>query len=175
MVHRATHTGRRVSLANQAKALSVILREEFDTTFVCYDAATGLRIGLSDAPEANDTWVALETVTVTELASGGRACVTPLAYGRYQIAIPLYESGKAALVAVAAVPALAPIGPHAAQEQTRLQKWAQAVCDRLRGADQLLRQCRNEEEQKAQVKMAWEVILTLDHLIRHLRIHKSPA
>jgi HD-GYP domain-containing protein (c-di-GMP phosphodiesterase class II) len=175
MVHRAAHSGRRVSLANQAKALAVILREEFDTTFACYDAVTGLRVGLSDVPEANDTWVALETVTVTELASGGRACVTPLAYGRYQLAIPLYEGGKAVLVAVAAIPALAPTGPHAVQEQTRLQKWAQAVCDRLRGSDQLLRQCRNEEDQKAQVKMAWEVILTLDHLIRHLRIHKSPA
>jgi HD-GYP domain-containing protein (c-di-GMP phosphodiesterase class II) len=175
MAHRATHSGRRVSLANQAKALTVILREEFDTTFVCYDAATGLRVGWSDAPEANDTWVALESITVTELATGGRACVTPLAYGRYQLAIPLYESGKAVLVAVAAVPALAPTGPHAAQEQVRLQKWAQAVCDRLRGADQLLRQCRNEEEQKTQVKTAWEVSLTLDHLIRHLRIHKSPT
>ena len=49
------------------------------------------------------------------------------------------------------------------------------MCDRLRGSDQLLRQRRNEEDQKAQVKMAWEVILTLDHLIRHLRIHKNPA
>jgi HD-GYP domain-containing protein (c-di-GMP phosphodiesterase class II) len=132
-----------------------------------------LRVGFPDAAEANDTWVALEAGTVNDLISEGRARVTPLAYSRYQLAIPLFESGKPALLAVAAVPALAPTGPHAAQEQLRLQKWAQAVCERLRSSDQLQRQCRYEEEQKAQIKEAWEVILTLDHLIRHLRIHNN--
>jgi HD-GYP domain-containing protein (c-di-GMP phosphodiesterase class II) len=175
MAHRTAHSGRRLSLANQAKALTVILREEFDVAFVCYDAATGVRIGFPDTPEIGDTWVALDAATVIELAAGGRARVTPLAYGRFQLAIPIYEYGKPVLVAIAAVPALAPTGPPAAQEQVRLQKWAQAVCDRLRGSDQLLCQRRQEEEHKAQVKIAWEVILTLDHLIRHLRIHKSPA
>jgi HD-GYP domain-containing protein (c-di-GMP phosphodiesterase class II) len=119
--------------------------------------------------------VALAADTVRELASHGRACVLPLAGDRYQLAIPLYESGQAVLLAVAAIPSLAPAGPQAVQEQQRLKRWGQAVCDRLRTSDQLMRQSRNEEEQKAQVKVAWEVILTLDHLIRHLRIHKNPA
>ncbi len=171
----ATPSGRRYSLANKAKALAVILREEFDVAFVSYDATTGGRIGSSETQQASDTWVALEASTVAELAAAGRAHVTLLPYNRYELAIPLYEGGKVVLVAVAAVPALASPGPHAAQEETRLQKWAQSVCDRLRSSDQLLRQRRNEEEQRAQVKMAWEVILTLDHLIRHLRIHKNPA
>lgn len=175
MAHRATSSGRRFSLANHAKALAVILREEFDVAFIFYDAVTGLRVGFPDGPESNDTWVALEAGTVNDLVAEGRARVTPLAYSRYQLAVPLYESGKAALLAVAAVPALAPTGPHAAQEHQRLQKWAQAVCDRLRGSDQLQRQYRHEEEQKGQIKEAWEVILTLDHLIRHLRIHNNPA
>src|SRR5438132_601193 len=175
MAHRATHNGRRYSLANKAKALAVILREEFDVAFVSYDAATGVRIGSSETQQCNDTWVALDASTVTELAAGGRAHVALLPYNRYELAIPLYEGGKVVLVAVAALPALVPPGAHATQEQLRLQRWAQSVCDRLRGSDQLLRQRRNEEEQKAQVKMAWEVILTLDHLIRHLRIHKNAA
>ncbi len=175
IAHRATRSGRRYSLANKAKALAVILREEFDVGFVSYDAVSGVRIGSSETQQCNDTWVALEASTVTELAAAGRAHVSLLPYNRYELAIPLHEGGKVILVAVAAVPALVPPGPHAAQEHQRLQRWAQSVCDRLRSSDQLLRQRRNEEEQKAQVKMAWEVILTLDHLIRHLRIHKNPA
>jgi HD-GYP domain-containing protein (c-di-GMP phosphodiesterase class II) len=175
VAHRTAHNSRRYSLANKARALAVILREEFDVAFVSYDAATGLRIGSSETQQCNDTWVALEASTVTELAASGRAHVTLLPHHRYELAIPLYEGGRVILVAVAAVPALVPPGPQAANEQLRLQRWAQSVCDRLRSSDQLLRQRRNEEEQKAQVKMAWEVILTLDHLIRHLRIHKNPA
>src|SRR5947209_9508176 len=98
MAHRGTHSGRRYSLVNQAKALAVILREEFDVAFVCYDATTGVRIGFSDAQQTNDTWVALETATVTELAEAGRAHVTLLPHNRYQLAIPLYECGKVVLV-----------------------------------------------------------------------------
>jgi HD-GYP domain-containing protein (c-di-GMP phosphodiesterase class II) len=45
----------------------------------------------------------------------------------------------------------------------------------LRCSDQLQRRCRHEEQQKAHIKEAWEVNLTLDHLIRHLRIHNNPA
>ena len=56
---RTTHSGRRYSLANQAKALAVILREEFDVAFVCYDATTGVRVGFPETPQAADTWVAL--------------------------------------------------------------------------------------------------------------------
>jgi HD-GYP domain-containing protein (c-di-GMP phosphodiesterase class II) len=174
MTHRTTHSGRRYSLAQKAKALAVILREEFDTLFICYDAATGLRIGSSETQQhTSDTWVALDASTVAELAAAGRAHVALLPYNRYELAIPLYEGGQVVLVAVAAIGALNPPGPQAAQEQLRLGRWAQSVCDRLRSSDQLLRQRRSEEEQKTQVKMAWEVVLTLDHLVRHLRIHKN--
>src|SRR5262249_54261356 len=130
MVHRAASTGRRFSLTNQAKALAVILREEFGAAFVCYDAATAAPVGSPDTSEANGSPPALEGGMVTELASKGRAYVAPLAEGHYRLAIPLYESGQAALLAVAALPALAPAGPLAVEEQERLQRWGQAVCDR---------------------------------------------
>jgi HD-GYP domain-containing protein (c-di-GMP phosphodiesterase class II) len=175
MAPRVAPSNRRYSLANQAKALAVILREEFDVAFDCYDASSGARIGSPDTPEIGDTLLAMDAATISSLAAEGKARVTPLAHGRYQIVIPLYESGKAVLVAIAAIPALVAGGSHAALEQARLQKWSQTVCDRLRGSDQLLCQRRHEEEHKAQAKLAWEVILTLDHLIRHLRIHKNPA
>src|SRR5262249_4775887 len=131
MAHRATHNGRRYSLVDQAKALAVILREEFDAAFVCYDAATGARIGFTEIQQSTDTWVALDAASVSELAGAGRAEVTPLPANRYQLAIPLYEGGKVVLVALAVMPALTPQGPLATQEQMRLQRWSQSVCDRL--------------------------------------------
>src|SRR5207245_10347551 len=128
MAHRTTHNGRRYSLGNKAKALAVILREEFDTAFVCYDAATGLRIGSSEIQQqTSDTWVALEASTVAELAAAGRAHVTLLPYHRYELAIPLYERGKVVLVSVAAFAALNQPGPHAAQSQLRRHRWPQPV------------------------------------------------
>src|SRR5206468_2281131 len=56
----------------------------------------------------------------------------------------------------------------AAQAQVWLQKWLQAVSDRLRLADQAPLRRRSEEEFGSQAP--WEVVLTLDHLIHQLRI-----
>src|SRR5262249_27253712 len=65
-------------------------------------------------------------------------------------------------------------GPQAALEQQRVQRWVQAVGDRLRAAEQTLGYRLSADEQAAQVKQAWEVVFTLDHLIRHQRLHKEP-
>src|SRR5205823_5083037 len=89
-----------------------------------------------------------------------------------RLALVLYQGARAVLVGVGEVPALAAPGARAAAEQVRLQKWLQAVSDRLRLADQPLR--RREEEASAQVTAAWETVLTLDHLLRRLRVHREP-
>src|SRR5260370_11710434 len=129
--------GRRYSLTDQAKALAVILREEFGVAFVLYDVAGGAVVWFQDFEEFGDQAVELEPSLVTEVANEGRAQVRALPDGRYQLVLPLYESGETVLVAAAALTGLAPAEPHVAQEHARLEKWAQAVCDRLRGADQL--------------------------------------
>ncbi len=221
---------RRYSLADQAKALALILREEFGAPFAFYDATTGEAVWGHDSRQGDKETrrqgdketqssavssghpvtlspchpvtlspchpVSLSASEITALAAKGRPVVTALPDGRYQLTLLLYESNKPVLVAsgtVAAlsqnVPAQVPsltlrasvphTGPKREREGTqgecdRLQKWLQAVADRLRLTDQLLSRRRLEEEQNAQITLAWEAILTLDCLIRRLRIHKSP-
>jgi HD-GYP domain-containing protein (c-di-GMP phosphodiesterase class II) len=63
---------------------------------------------------------------------------------------------------------------EAEHERVRLQKWLQAVADRLHIADQLLERRRGDTESSHSAG-TWETILTLDRLIRRLRIHKEPA
>jgi HD-GYP domain-containing protein (c-di-GMP phosphodiesterase class II) len=173
MTTRSKSNGRSISLVDKAKALAIVLREEFDVPFVCYEADAGSLVWFQDV-EGLDDELRLEPVTVMELVADGESRVTPLPKGRYLLALPLYDSGKPILVAAAAIPALAPPGPGMDQEQIRLQRWLQACSNRMRASEQLLSQRRNEDEQNAQAKTTWEVILTVDHLIRHTRIHKNP-
>jgi HD-GYP domain-containing protein (c-di-GMP phosphodiesterase class II) len=157
--------------ADHAKALAVILREEFDEPFLFQDVKTGAVVhGEEGRPQDG-----LEPAQVAKLAAGGRACVTPLASGGYQVALPLYGSGQTILVATATLPPLSRPGSDARKEQRRLEKWAQSVCERLRSSDYILSQSRGGQEESTQAKTAWEVILALDHLLRRLRIHKNTA
>src|SRR5439155_18018293 len=72
------------------------------------------------------------------------------------------------------VAALAASGTsQAACEQGRLQKWLQAVSDRLCAGQPAER--RPEPEDVSPSGITWQAMLTLDHLIRRLRIHKEPT
>jgi HD-GYP domain-containing protein (c-di-GMP phosphodiesterase class II) len=156
-------------LARQARALAVVLREEFDTPFAFYNAATGETLDSSGPGCA----IYLAPAEVLEVAADGRARVTRLADGSYSLQMVLPHAGQPALVGAGRISLLGPGGPGAAQAQVWLQKWLQAVSDRLRLADQAPLRRRPEEELASGAP--WEVVLTLDHLIRHLRIHKDPG
>jgi HD-GYP domain-containing protein (c-di-GMP phosphodiesterase class II) len=104
--------------------------------------------------------------------------VTPLPGGRYQLALLLYEARKPALVAAGEILGLAKTGPDTRREQAMLEKWAQAVSDRLRLADQLASGRRRDSAPAApaaQSTAPWEALLALDHLTRRLRLHKDVA
>jgi HD-GYP domain-containing protein (c-di-GMP phosphodiesterase class II) len=104
----------------------------------------------------------------------GTVSVTPLADGRYQLALLCYAGGKPVLAAVGLLSALADGKARAAEEQLRLRKWAQSVANRLQQADS--RQAtRSGSDPQPGPALAWEVILTLDHQMRHLRTHRDAA
>ena len=111
---------------------------------------------------------------VVAVAVGGRAVVTPLAGGTLRLALPLSHAGWPVLVAVGQVPAVA---AGSETEQVRLQKWAQAVAERLRLSDDLFTQPAGGAEPGpvAPGTVAWEALLTLDQLIRRTRINKEAA
>src|SRR5215469_4261921 len=108
--------------AEQAKALAVVLCEEFGVAFRFHDAADGSPIGGAKEP----TPAGLAPERVAEVVAAGRAEVTPLAdEGKYRLALPVSHAGRIVLVAVGELRALAAAGSER-QERVRLQRWAQA-------------------------------------------------
>jgi HD-GYP domain-containing protein (c-di-GMP phosphodiesterase class II) len=177
--------GRCYSLADHARALAVILGEEFDAPFLFQDARTGESVSSGAESRGASDWGegvprsggsaqgALEARLVGEVASAGRALVTPLSGGRYRVVLPLYGSGQPILVASATLTGLARGDADTPREHRRLAKWAQSVCERLRGSDYILTQGRGAHESGGPPRAAWEAILALDHLLRHLRVYKN--
>jgi HD-GYP domain-containing protein (c-di-GMP phosphodiesterase class II) len=167
----SNHRGSHSTLADRARALAVILQEEFGVPFVCCDASTGAPIGATETRELPGGLLTPEAAA--HLAKEERVWVTLLPDHRYRLALVLVESGQATLVATGVVAALASAGNEGV-EQERLHRWLQAVSDRLRLTAQLQARRRLEEEQGAQLTQVWEALLAIDHLTRRLRIHKEP-
>jgi hypothetical protein len=173
------------SLVTKAKALAVVLPEEFGVPFVFYEAARGEFVAKSEVPNpkpgsANGVGIAdsgwpddLSPEAVTRLAGEGRASVAALADGRFRVAVVLHEAAQPLLVGVAVLPSLSAAGADRQREQERLRRWALSVGDRLRLNDHLAGQRRAEEDRAAQVTRTWEVLLGVDSAIRGLRIHKD--
>jgi HD-GYP domain-containing protein (c-di-GMP phosphodiesterase class II) len=170
--------GRRVSLAEQARALAVVLREELGVPFAFFEVP-------HDGQAPNLVWAAdagskapLPPDEQHQLLADGQARVVPIEDGRYQLGLLIQRAGQPILQAVGELNALLPwsgAGPGAlaGREQSRLQKWLQAVSDRLRLTDQMAACQAREEEQRRQLTACWEVIFTLNDLIHRLRIHKD--
>jgi hypothetical protein len=158
--------------AEQAKALAVVLCEEFGVAFRFHDAADGSPI----AGGRETTPAGLAPERVAEVVAAGRAEVTPLAdEGKYRLALPVSHAGRVVLVAVAELRALAAAG-NERQERVRLQRWAQAVAERLRLTDHLFtRPAEGHDAAGGPPSTAWEALLTLDQLLRRTRIQKDAA
>jgi HD domain-containing protein len=166
---------RRFSLVDQASALALILKREFGVPFAFFDAATGARVEAKDQEGIPGPAVELDLEAVRDFGREGQALVTIQPTGWFRVVLVTQETGTPVLVAAGELPALTRTIAELTLEQGRLQKWAQAVNDRLRQADQLLSRHRDDQGSEAQVKTTWEGILRLDHLIRRVRIHKEPV
>ncbi len=163
---------RTTPLAHKAKALAVVLPEEFGVPFVFYEAARGIEVLRPDESDRRALPDDLAPEAVTRLAVEGCGGATLLGDGRFQVAVVLFEAGRPVLVGVGVLPALA-AGPDRQREQERLRRWALSAGERLRLNDHLAGQRRAEEDRSAQVTRTWEVLLGVDSTIRGLKIHKD--
>ncbi len=162
-----------LSLAIKAKALRVILEEEFGVPFTFYDANTGETLLSPAVTDKRKSVPPLEPEAIVQLAGGPPSLLTDLGDGQLQLTLVLFDAEKPFLVAVGVLCALVGSGSGIAVEQDRLQKWARAVVERLRWRNRIENQRQQHEEQDAQASRAWEIILELDHIIRRLRIPKD--
>ncbi len=166
---------RRFSIVEQAAALGIVLTKEFGTPFRLYDATTGASIAMPDLEVPLQPKTVLEPEVVIRFGRSEQAEARLQADGRFQLILVAHERGNPVLVATGEVAALTKTVSDLAQEQMRLQRWAQAVCDRLRFADSLSTRHREEAQAEPQTKTAWETLLRIDHVVRRLRIHKDPT
>jgi HD-GYP domain-containing protein (c-di-GMP phosphodiesterase class II) len=169
------NTPRRYSLLDQAKAVSVILRQEFDVPFFFYDALTGAKVYADPEQQLDPSLLPhldLEPHDVLALAAQGPVSVRPVANDTYQLALLHYEGKHSRLIGVGAVAALARKG-QAAQEQARLLNWLRSVSDRLRLMSRP--PSLDDSQPSYQMPAAYQALLVLDQLIHKLRIHKEPA
>jgi hypothetical protein len=160
------------SLQAQARTIAATLQREFDIVFVIFDSVTGAEV----FPSGGITLSGLprERAWVQELASDGAARVTPLGEGRYQLALPLYSGAKPILVALGEM-TISACESKASHQPVVLQRWAQAVTDRLRLTDELAARQGMESIATSQATAPWEALLALDQLMRRLRLHKDPS
>jgi HD-GYP domain-containing protein (c-di-GMP phosphodiesterase class II) len=161
-------------LQNQARALAVVLKEEFAIDFTFFDTATGAPVSWEgqEVRDLSAEAVAQAGLDVRALAADGRARVL-LQDDGYILGLLLYQARQPALVAAGRMEALAKTEHECACEVSRLQGWLQAVSDRLRLSDQLQVRRRHDEDRSAQATAPWEALLTLDQVMRRLRIHKQ--
>jgi HD-GYP domain-containing protein (c-di-GMP phosphodiesterase class II) len=155
----------------QVGALAVVLREEFGVPFSLYDARTGHCVSAADG---DGVVPGLSVDAVLSIAAEDRPRVESLAEGAYRLAVLLYEANRPAFVAVGVMPATAASTAGTTQEQLRLGKWAQSFSDRLRLANQFLGRHRSDARDERSTTVAWETILTVDQVLRRVRIHKEP-
>jgi HD-GYP domain-containing protein (c-di-GMP phosphodiesterase class II) len=161
--------------SKEVKALAVVLREEFEIPFRFYDAATGDLAVMPGQGESAWAIPSSERHLVRNLGAEAPPQVVAAQAGRYLIALPLEGFSPTRLVAIGVMIALARTGSEMAQEQSRLGKWVRSVHERLCGTRDLRDRQRSQAEQDRQSLIAWEAVMGLERLHRHLRTHKEPA
>jgi HD-GYP domain-containing protein (c-di-GMP phosphodiesterase class II) len=152
---------------DHAAALGVLLREEFGVPFAFYDPDTGRLVAGGDPAR----FAPVPATLTADLHDSGRANVTALPDGRYRLAFLAYLGQQPALVAVGEVDGLRAADP--VREAAVWRGWLQAVCDRLRQADQFAARRQAEDSRAAQAAVAWEALLVADQAARGVRIHRD--
>lgn len=174
-----SRSNRSSALADHAKAFGVVLADEFGSAFAFYHALSGETVLLPEATSSCPPLLSPEAAQ--DLAVDGRARAVPYKNGAFRLTFLLYQNSRPSLLAVGLVEGLAAQAVEE-KEAERLRRWGQAVADRLRLTDQLFeRQQRADDSGSGSslngstpATVAWEALLSLDHLIRRIRIHKDP-
>lgn len=162
------------SLFLHAKAVATVLHDEFRVPFQVYDASTATRLWPELGYDDGSPFLSDNLCKFAAILSSRKVEVAVLSSGKFRLRVPLNIAGTT-LLGEGVLARLATSAEAIPEEQTRLERWAQAVLDRLLQAELLRGQRVAEDELKQQLKSSWELNLTVERLIRHLKIHREPA
>jgi HD-GYP domain-containing protein (c-di-GMP phosphodiesterase class II) len=181
-----TAPSHRHSLHSRAKALGVILASEFGVPFRLFDADGGQELPLDAEDGGGGRWE-FEAEFVRQIAREGLCRARHLDDHHNHLTLVIFDAAPsrtglpagsagpgAALVAFGVLRSLAGPGAERPRELEQLGKWLQTFSDRLRLNDLYVSHRRAAEDQAAQLKRAWEMILALDDALRHVRVYKDP-
>jgi HD-GYP domain-containing protein (c-di-GMP phosphodiesterase class II) len=169
--------GDRLPILEKAKALAIILREEFGCSFAFYDAGTGnLLTKEPPPPYTPPSSELIQPGKLQELAAQGQARLESAGDGLVRLILVVQTPACPPLLACAVIPALTLGDADRKREQEHLRRWGQAVADRLRLTDELVGMFM-QETTKAEVALVQNSpsLPLLDSLIRTLRIHQEPG
>ena len=161
-------------LIQHAKATATVLQQEFRVAFQVFDASNANRLWPELNLEGSSRVMSDNIGKFMELVGSRKVQVALLPSGKLRVRVPLIV-GDVTLVAEGVMANLATTANAALEERQRLESWAQAVLDRLLQGEWLRSQRSAEDDLKRQLKNDWELNLTLERLIRHLRIHRAPG
>ena len=160
-------------LVQHAKATAMVLQEEFQSAFKVYDATNGVLLWPTTIADGEPSQDSVDVAELLLIVKSGQVQVSTVPQQGFVVRLPLSFPNIAPLIAESTIKSLAGSGPGISEEQTRLTRWTQAVLDRLLQADMLRTRRYAEDDLKQQVKKAWELNLTVERLVRHLRIHRD--
>ena len=160
-------------LIQHAKAAATVFQEEFQTSFKVYDATNGVLLWPSTIVEGEAPSASLDVVEFQQILKTGQVQVVVAPRIGFVVRLPLSFPGAGPLIAESMIKSISGTDSAIPEEQIRLTRWAQAVLDRLLQADMLRTRRYAEDDLKQQVKKAWELNLTVERLVRHLRIHRD--
>lgn len=155
-----------------AKATAMVLQEEFQSAFKVFDATNGQLLWPTTIADGLPSQECVDVAEFQPLLKGGRVQVSMVPHGVFVVRFPLSFPNTIPLIAEANIKSLSG-SADIAEELSRLTRWTQAVLDRLLQADVLRTRRHAEDDLKLQVKKAWELNLTVERLVRHLRIHRD--
>lgn len=159
-------------LSKHVRATATVLHEEFLVPFKVYDAGTAAQLWPEVENKGDSQFPTDHASKFASLVGSRKVEVTQLPSGKYQLRVPFVITGGT-LVAEAVMPRISRSSDSVTDEQWRLEKWGQAVLDRLLQIESFRSQRSAEEELKRQLKHAWELNLTIERQIRHVRIHRN--
>ncbi|MBC7818544.1 MAG: HD-GYP domain-containing protein [Planctomycetaceae bacterium] len=160
------------SLSKHVRAMATVLHEEFLVPFRIYDAATATQLWPVEERRGDSQFLTDNVGKYASLVGSRKIQVNLLSSGKFQLRLPFIIAGGT-LIAEAVMSRIAGSSDDATKEQWRLERWGQAVLDGLLQVELMRSQRSAEDDLKRQLKHAWELNLTIERLIRHIRIHRD--
>lgn len=159
-------------LVLHAKATATVLQQEFRVPFQVFDGATATQLWPEIGSDGESRYLSDDVGKFAGLVGSRQVQVVVLPSGKFRLRVP-FVVGETTLVAEVVLTRFSVSSDGTLEEQRRLECWAQAVLDRLLQADLLRSQRSAEDDLRRQLKNAWELNLTVERLIRHLRVHRD--